>query len=84
MDQRKFQDEMAKFIDGLCERRALGPLRDRLPHYPMPNGFSDEWAALAQALKTVRVQHRDALPQVDLDRLVALQHAAESALEGGT
>ena len=84
MDQREFQDGMAKLIDGLCERRALGPLRELLPHYPMPNGFTDEWAALAQALKTVRVQHRNALPQAELDRLVVLQHAAECAVERRT
>ena len=81
MDLRKFQDEMAALIDGLCERRDLGPLRLLLPHYPMPNGFTDELAALALALKTVRAQHRHDLPEVEFNRVIALQHAEESALE---
>ena len=82
MDPRKFQDEMTKLIDGLCERRALGPLRELLPHFPMPNGFSDEWAALASALKTVRTRYREGFTDVEFNRLVTLQRAAESALEG--
>ena len=81
MDARKFQDEMASLIDALCERRALDPLRVLLPHYPMHNGLTDEWAGLAAALKTVRIQHRAVLPEVEMNRVVTLQHAAESALE---
>ncbi len=41
-----------------------------------------KWAELAAALKTVRMQHRDALSAADLDMVVSLQHLAESALEG--
>jgi hypothetical protein len=81
MDARQFQDEMTALIDRLCESRAIGPLRVLLPHYPMTNGFTDEWAALAGALKTVRAQHHEGLPGAELDRVIALQHAAEHALE---
>ena len=80
MDSRKFQDEMAALIDTLCERRALDPLRALLPHYPMYNGLTDEWAELAAALKTVRVQHHAGLPEAVLNRVISLQHAAEGAL----
>lgn len=81
MDARKFQDEMAALIDALCERRALDPLRVLLPHFPMHNGLTDDWAGLANALKTVRIQYREVLPEVEMNRVIALQHAAESALE---
>jgi hypothetical protein len=81
MDAHNFHDEMTALIDGLCERRSLAPLRVLLPHYPMLNGLTDEWAELAAALKTVRMQHRDVLSEAEMDRVVALQHAAESALE---
>ena len=80
MDSHKFQDEMSNLIDGLCERRALGPLRVLLPHFPMHNGLTDEWAELAGALKTVRVQYCAALSEVELNRVIDLQHAAEQAL----
>ncbi len=80
MDPRKFQDEMDALIDALCDRRALGPLRVLLPHYPMHNGLTDEWAELAAALKTVRVQHNSGLPDAVLNRVISLQHAAEGAL----
>jgi len=82
MTPREFQDRMDTLLDSLCAARALGPLRTLLPHWPMPNGFTDEWAGLAAALKTVRMQHRDALSAADFDLLVSLQHAAESTLEG--
>jgi hypothetical protein len=82
MTPREFQDRMDTLLDSLCAARALDPLRTLLPHWLMPNGFTDEWAALAAALKTVRMQQRDALSAADLELVVSLQHAAESALEG--
>ena len=82
MTPREFQDRMDTLLDSLCAARALGPLRTLLPHWPMPNAFTDEWAALAAALKTVRMQQHDSLSTTDLELVVALQHAAESALGG--
>ena len=82
MTPREFQDQMAALLDSLCAKRALGPLRTLLPHWPMPNGFTDELMALAAALKTVRMQQHGTLSPVDMELVISLQHAAESALEG--
>jgi hypothetical protein len=80
MNSLQFHDEMGELIDVLCERRALNPLRVLLPHYPMHNGLTDEWAELAAALKTVRVQHSNDLSESELNRVISLQHVAENAL----
>jgi hypothetical protein len=82
MTPREFQDRMDTLLDSLCAARALNPLRTLLPHWPMPNGFTDELAELAAALKTVRMQQHDALSAADLELVVSLQQAAEWALEG--
>jgi hypothetical protein len=79
---REFQFGMDTLIESWCASRSLGPLRIVLPHWPMPNGFSDELVALTRALRTVRIQHRASLSAVDFERIVSLQHIAESALEG--
>jgi hypothetical protein len=50
-----------------------------LPNYPMPKPFTDGWVNLANALKTVRAQHRDQLTPGELELVISLQHAAESA-----
>ncbi len=82
MTPREFQERMDALLDSLCAARAYGPLRTLLPHWPMPNGFTNEWAALAGALKTVRMQERNSLGATDFESVVSLQHAAESALGG--
>ena len=43
--------------------------------------LTDEWAELATALKTTRVQHRDRLSEEELELVISLQHTAEDALE---
>jgi hypothetical protein len=65
MNPREFQAGMERLLDSLCAQRAYGPLRTLLPHYPIPNGFTDEWVNLANALKTVRMQNRTGLHPVD-------------------
>jgi hypothetical protein len=47
-----------------------------------PNGFTDEWVNLANALKTVRMQNRTDLRPEDMELVISLQRAAESALAG--
>jgi hypothetical protein len=71
---------MVALLNGWCDRRAFQPLRIVLPHYPMYNGFTDELVELARALKTVRAKLGSALPPEEFDKVVALLHAAESAL----
>jgi hypothetical protein len=78
-----FQREMTTLLHDWCDRRALAPLSIVLPHYPMPNGFSDEVIELTKALKTVRAQLGSVLPASEFDRLVNLLHEAESALDRG-
>jgi hypothetical protein len=81
MDPRQFHDSLGKLIDSLCEKRTLDALRVLLPHYPLLNGLTDEWAGVALALKTVRMQYGSAVSPDDMNLVVALQHAAESALD---
>jgi hypothetical protein len=76
-----FNNEMWVLLNGWCDRRAFEPLRIVLPHYPMFNGFTDEMAELARALKTVRAQLDAKLPQEEFDRVVALLHMVEDALD---
>jgi hypothetical protein len=76
-----FDKDMVALLNGWCDRRAYQPLRIVLPHYPMFNGFTDELAELARALKTVRAQLGATLPPQELDRVIALLHATESALD---
>jgi hypothetical protein len=80
MNLCEFQVGMERLLDSLCAQRAYGPLRTILPHYPIPNGFTDEWVNLANALKTVRMQDRTGLHPEDMELVISLQHAAESAL----
>jgi hypothetical protein len=79
-----FDRDMKTLLDAWCDRRAYSPLRVVLPHYPMPNGFTDELSRLVLALKTVRAQTGASLPPVEFDQVVALLHAAEEALEKST
>jgi hypothetical protein len=53
--------EIARLVDGWCERRALGPLRRILGLWPPPNGFTDEWQGVWAALRSIRAMHRDEL-----------------------
>lgn len=76
-----FHDEMTALLNDWCDRRALEPLRLVLPHYPIFNGHTDELAELARALKTVRTEMRPTLPLEEFDRIVAVLHALEDALE---
>jgi hypothetical protein len=76
-----FQSSMLQLLHAWCDRRALDPLRAVLPHYPLPNGFRDEWTELARALKTVRMKHGASLSTAEMDVLVKLQHAAEAAVD---
>jgi hypothetical protein len=73
---------MTALLDSLCARRALDPLRVLLPHWPIYNRLTDEWAELAAALKTTRVQYRERLSEEELELVISLQHAAEAALDG--
>ena len=75
-----FDYEMLALLNAWCDRRALGPLRIVLPHYPMHNGFTDEHIALSNALKTVRSQLGSTLPAQEFDKVVMLLHTLESAL----
>jgi predicted DNA-binding transcriptional regulator YafY len=76
-----FDRDMKALLDTWCDRRALQQLRIVLPHYPMPNGFTDEIRRLVVALKTVRAQTGATLPAAELDQVIELLHAAEEALE---
>jgi hypothetical protein len=80
MSPQEFNRQMTDLLNDWCDRRAIAPLRKVLPHYPMPNGFTDELTELARALKTVRVQFGAILPTQELDKLIVLLQAVEDAL----
>ena len=71
---------LRQLIDCWCERRALRPLREILPCYPLVSGLTDEWASLATGLKTIRVQFASDLVAEELDQVIELQHLAESVV----
>jgi len=71
---------LSQLIDCWCERRALRPLGTILSCYPRVSGLTDEWALLATSLKTIRFQFANDLEPSELDRVVELQHFAESAV----
>lgn len=53
--------DLWNLADGWCERRALNPLGRLLAAYPPPNGFTDEWNQLYDALRDIRALCRDQL-----------------------
>lgn len=71
---------LQQLINGWCERRALDPLREILPCYPLVSGLTDEWASLAKSLKTIRVQFAKELEPAELESVIELQQLAESAV----
>ena len=80
MKPSQFNEGMTRLLNSLCDHHAWGPLRTILPHYPMPNGFSDELTGLTTALKTVRMQRHNELTADELKQLIELQHVAEARL----
>ena len=81
MTPAAFNEEMMALLNSWCDRRAFEPLRIVLPRFPMHNGFTDELVELSRALKTVRAQLGSTLLVEEFDKVVALLHATESALE---
>ncbi|OOG40583.1 hypothetical protein [Rhodanobacter sp. C05] len=77
-DLSKVDILLAQLIDSWCERRALRPLGAILRCYPRVSGLTDEWALLAQSLKTIRYQFAGDLSADELDSVVELQQLAES------
>ena len=75
---RDLNEELPKLIDAWCERRALGPLRQVLPHWPH-NGLTDGFYELKTALENARAFGRDELlapEQQILSQLISvLDHA---------
>ena len=72
--------EIAALVNAWCDRRAIGPLRVILGCYPILNNLTDDWAALANGLKTIRAQHGRELDPSEMDAVVRLQHLAESVV----
>ena len=70
--------DIAALIDAWCDRRAIDPLRIALSCYPIPNNLTDDWAAVAASLKTIRARFGRDLPPEELDTVVRIQQLAES------
>ena len=67
-------------VDGWCERRNLRALRIILPAYPMPDGLSEDWYRLRDALVFVRAECRDALSAIERDQLEHVISLVDTAL----
>ena len=80
MDLQDFDKELGVLVDAWCGRCQLKLLRIILGSYPRVSGLTDEWEDLAKALKTIRVQHPSILMPGEIDRIVELQHIAESVV----
>jgi hypothetical protein len=72
-------EEIAKLVDGWCERRALRPLRYLLPHWPH-NGMTDGLYELKTALENVRAFGRDELLADEAQLLDGIISAVDRAL----
>lgn len=68
-------------VDGWCERRALNPLRHLLPAYPPPNGTSDEWYELHDALKDIRASCGEQLTEEEKKTLNNVIVAIQKTLD---
>jgi hypothetical protein len=73
-------NDVAALVDAWCDRRAIGPLRVILGCYPILNNLTDDWATLANGLRTIRVQHARELDPSEMDVVVRLQQLAESVV----
>ena len=73
-------NDVAGLINVWCDRRAIGPLRIILGCYPILNNLTDDWAALANGLKTIRAQYGRELDPGEMDTVVKLQQRAESVV----
>jgi hypothetical protein len=73
-----FDKELGMLVDAWCERRQLKLLSIILQSYPRVSGLTDEWAELANGLKSIRMRHANLLVEGELDKVVALQHFAEA------
>jgi hypothetical protein len=80
MNPQDFDTELEKLVDAWCERRQLQLLRTILAAYPRVSGLTDEWGDLITALKTIRGEHCSLLAAGEIDRIVELQHIAESVV----
>ena len=69
--------DISVLVDAWCDRRAIGPLRIILGCYPLVNNLTDDWAALASGLKTIRIKHGHDLEPSEMGTVVRLQQLAE-------
>lgn len=60
---------ISSLVDRWCEKRSLGSLRIVLPHWPMPNGFTDEAMNLLAAFRHLRAMCRDELTQDEFEKV---------------
>jgi hypothetical protein len=72
IDQR-----VSRLVDAWCDRHALTALREILHGWPLSGGLTDDWAALAEALKGVRAFALTDLTDSELDELEKLIAAVD-------
>jgi hypothetical protein len=82
MTIQEFDSALRGLANAWCDRREFALLRAILRAYPRATGLGDEWGELANALKTIRSQHRPLLSAHELERVIELEHFAEAALNG--
>ncbi|MDR0776032.1 MAG: hypothetical protein LBE81_05275 [Azonexus sp.] len=76
----QINNDVGALIDAWCARRAINLLRVILANYPILNNLTDDWAAIASSLKTIRVQHSQDLEPSEMETVIKLQRLAESVV----
>jgi len=61
-------------VSAWCSRKELVPLRHILNGAASINGLTDGWAALLEALQTIRAQCKERITEQELDAVIELQH----------
>ena len=51
-DNKEFNNEIRRLVEGWCDRREYGPLSAILTPWLYNNGLTDGWSDLADALRT--------------------------------
>ena len=70
MDAKALNEQIAKIVDGWCERRELGALSGLLSPWLYNNGLTDGWEELAKALRSA--SNIRTLPDAERDTLKRL------------
>ena len=81
MNNIEFEQKVEFLINSWCSRKELTPLRRILNGHSALNGLTDGWEEMLLQLKTIRAQNKKEIKDEELNIIIELIHATESALE---